>query len=424
MIPRGRLDIGWSDLAAGALACARPGDRGPLQRRVEALWSAQPDALACLSVRSGLDLLLTALAYPKGSEILVTAVTIRDMIRVVEHHGLVPVPVDLDMRTLAPRAESLRRAVGPRTKAILAAHLFGARMPLEDVAAFAREHGLLLIEDVAQSFTGLEYRGHAESDVSLFSFGPIKTATALGGALARVRDAAVLARMRAVQEGWPVQTRGRFAQRVLRFAGVHLALHRGPFTLIHALCRLAGRDHDHVISHSVRGFSGPDFFANIRHQPSYPLLALLWRRLVRLDGRRVAGRVAAAESVMTLAPGLARPARAASHHSFWTFPMLSDTPEERVRHLWANGFDATRGTWSLYAVPAPPGARADGEPYRAAAEVEDVMSRIVYLPVYPEVSRADLERLARVAQEDGRPGDYRKRAGSAANFSRQPAQQK
>src|SRR5262245_28770618 len=116
MIPRGRLDIGWSDLAAGALACGRPGDREALQRRVEALWSAQPDALACLSVRSGLDLLLGALALPKGSEVLVTAVTIRDMIRVIENHGLVPVPVDLDMRTLAPKPESLSALVGPRTK--------------------------------------------------------------------------------------------------------------------------------------------------------------------------------------------------------------------------------------------------------------------------------------------------------------------
>ena len=54
-----------------------------------------------------------------------------------------------------------------------------------------------------------------------------------------------------------------------------------------AFCRLTGRDHDHVISHSVRGFSGPDFIANIRHRPGYPMLALLWRRLVRLDGRPI-----------------------------------------------------------------------------------------------------------------------------------------
>jgi hypothetical protein len=54
MIPRGRLDIGWADLLAAAAACAWPGDRELMQRQVEALWSPSPDALACLSVRSGL----------------------------------------------------------------------------------------------------------------------------------------------------------------------------------------------------------------------------------------------------------------------------------------------------------------------------------------------------------------------------------
>jgi dTDP-4-amino-4,6-dideoxygalactose transaminase len=413
MIPRGRLDIGWRDLVAGAAACARPGDREAVQRRVEALWSPQPDALACLSVRSALDLLLAATDYPKGSEILVTAVTIRDMIRVIEHRGLVPVPVDLDMRTLAPKPESLRAVTGPRTKAILAAHLFGARMPLDALAAFARERGLLLIEDVAQSFTGLEYRGHSDVDASLFSFGPIKTATALGGALVRVRDPELLARMRAAQRAQPVQSRRRFFERVVRFAAVHLALHRLPFTLLCAWCRWTGRDHDHVVSHSIRGFSGPDFFANIRQQPSLPLLALLWRRLVRHDGARVAGRIAAAQSVLRMVPEMPRPAETASNHSYWTFPVLAAAPDDFVRGLWARGFDATRGQWSLYAVPAPEGRQP-------AAEVEDVMSRIVYVPVYPEVSRADLARLADALSGGGgvppdiaRPAPTHARIGAA-----------
>jgi dTDP-4-amino-4,6-dideoxygalactose transaminase len=82
-----------------------------------------------------------------------------------------------------------------------------------------------------------------------------------------------------------------------------------------------------------------------------------------------------------------------------------------VEHLWANGFDATRGRWSLYAVPAP-------DPDRRAVEAEEVMSQVVYLPVYPEVSRSDLERLAGAVEA------YRYRAGPAMNRSRQPALQK
>src|SRR5687768_3551106 len=100
MIPRGRLDISWAQLAFAAAACAWPGRGADAEGRAAAAWSGDGDALPCFSVRSGLDLVLRALALPRGGRVLVSAVTIRDMTRVLEHHGLVPVPVDLDMSTI------------------------------------------------------------------------------------------------------------------------------------------------------------------------------------------------------------------------------------------------------------------------------------------------------------------------------------
>ena len=55
-------------------------------------------------------------------------------------------------------------------------------MPLQPFAEKAQEHGLLLWEDCAQAFDG-RYAGHPEADAVMFSFGPIKTATALGGVI-------------------------------------------------------------------------------------------------------------------------------------------------------------------------------------------------------------------------------------------------
>ena len=60
--------------------------------------------------------------------------------------------------------------MSPRTRGIVVAHLFGSRMPLDAVFAFAREHGLVVFEDCAQVFAGRHYTGDARSDVSLFSF--------------------------------------------------------------------------------------------------------------------------------------------------------------------------------------------------------------------------------------------------------------
>jgi len=184
---RKRLDIGWADLACGLMYCAAPLSRRRLAGAIESEWSADGSALVCLSVRSGFDLLLETLDWPDGSEVLISAVTIQDMVRIIEHHGLTAVPVDIDWDSLLPGVEHVRQALTPATRAIVVAHLFGSRTRLNHLAELAAERGLLLIEDCAQAYGGHEYRGDPRADASLFSFGPIKTATALGGAVMVLR---------------------------------------------------------------------------------------------------------------------------------------------------------------------------------------------------------------------------------------------
>ena len=157
MYARLRLDIGWLDLASSLWHCAAPPDRATAQARAEAWFAAgmsSGGALCSLSLRSGLDSYFSALALPPGSEVLMSALTIPDMWKIVEQHGLVPVPVDLDVRTLAPQLDSVMRAASSKTRALLIAHLFGTRIPLEPYAEIARERGWLLLEDCAQAFTG------------------------------------------------------------------------------------------------------------------------------------------------------------------------------------------------------------------------------------------------------------------------------
>src|SRR5262245_21062104 len=85
MIPRNRPDIGWLDLFYGIGACFWPASRAAAAQRADQAWSPNGNTVVTLSVRSGFDLLLEALDLPAGSEILVSAVTIRDMTRIIEH---------------------------------------------------------------------------------------------------------------------------------------------------------------------------------------------------------------------------------------------------------------------------------------------------------------------------------------------------
>jgi perosamine synthetase len=394
MIPRKRLDIGWSDLLFGIGACLWPGSRERMRHRLERLWFPEGNGLACLSVRSGFDALLSVLDLPRGSEVLVSAITIRDMTRILEEHGLVPVPVDLDMRTLTVDPESLARAVTPRSRALLVAHLFGSRMPLEPVLSAAREHGLFVIEDCAQAYCGDGYRGHSECDVSLFSFGPIKTATALAGGLITFRDRSLRDRVEERQASWPVQGRGRFLTRIGKYSFLKLLSYRPVFSLFYRGCRLAGASHDAIISGSVRGFAGPGFFGRIRQRPSFPLLALLARRLKRCDSQGIEDRAALARLAIGLMPTVERPGDRAPWHTHWVFPIQEDEPEMLIPSLWARGFDATRGASSLCVVD-PPADRPEMEP----AQARRAFSRLLYLPVHPGLRGRDVERLAQAVQE-------------------------
>lgn len=388
MWSRKRFDIKWRDLGLAAVRCLTRRSAGAT---ADASWLA-PDRggdLACLSVRSGFDLLLGAAGFPQGSEVLVSAMTIPDMVRIIRQHGLIPVPLDLDPDLAFPPAAQIANRVTPRTRAVLIAHLFGATPPLDEHIAIARAHGLLFIEDCAQAFRGRDYAGHPEADVSFFSFGTIKTATALGGALARVRDGELLARMLQAQARYRAQSRAAYLGRIVKYVLLKALAYRLPFKCLVGVLRLLGRDHDRFLNSSVSGFAADRLFELIRHQPCAPLLDTLRRRIAEFEGRRLLRR---AERGRRLARALrgsfACPAAHLLPHAFWVFPILTEAPDPLRAELARHGFDATQGQSMI--VVDPPAGRDDLEP-RATRRF---LARILFLPFYDALPDAELDRMA------------------------------
>jgi perosamine synthetase len=349
-----------------------------------------PDGIVCLSVRSGFELLLDALQLESGDEIAFSAITHPDMVRIAEARGLRVLPVDLDLKSLAPDSQALERALGPRTRLIVVAHLFGGLAALGRAAEVARRHGIVVVEDCAQSVRCPNDRGDANSDVSLFSFGAIKTATALGGALVRVADADLAARMRARQEAWPVQPRREYAARAARFAVLRALGQPRVYALFARALAATGRDLDAVVNGSVKGFRGSELIRRIRRRPSAPLLALLARRLRRFDVARLEARARAGERIAAALPAhVRRPGQDAVDPTHWIFPILAADRDGLVSQLRRDGFDATTATSSIDAVPTPPD-RPDLQPTRA----ERAIAEVVFVPAYPELGDDELDRLA------------------------------
>lgn len=382
---RKRLDIGWLDLASGLVSSALVRDGRSDATAIEQRFGG--DALVCLSVRSALDLYLDAVRLPIGSEALVSALTVPDMALILEAHGLVVVPVDVDPRTLVPSRDDYLAAASPRTRLVLLAHLFGTRNDLDDLAALAREREWLVLDDHAQSFTGDAFVGDPRADATFFSFGPIKTATALGGAVARVPAVDVLARMREHQATWAMQRRRVFARRVIRYGLLETLALRPCYSAFCWLVAARGNDLDRAIHGAARSFPGEQLLAAIRRQPSPALLALLRRRLGSDVEARVAARVQAADRLRErLGAQVETPGAAAGMHSHWVVPVLTPDPEGLIRALRARGFDATRVA-TLDVIATPEGRRS---PTRAVA----LLDRLVYVPAYPELGERRLAELA------------------------------
>jgi dTDP-4-amino-4,6-dideoxygalactose transaminase len=398
MWSRIRLDIGLADIGHGLLACLSAPDRAKVERELEELWSREGDAIVSYSVRSAFDLMFQALDLPPGSEVLFSALNVKGMIKIVERHGLTPVPVDLDVAHMGPDLAALERAVSPRARVLVVAHLFGTRLDLDAVADFAQRHGLLLVEDCAQAFMGLDFTGHPKAAVSLFSFGPLKTATAIGGALSRVRDPALLQRMRSVQADYPLQTDRDFAVRLLKFAGLKLILTRPVFAVLTRLLRSVVSDYEDTVGDAVRGVAKLGQPSTLRKRPAAAMLAVLLRRLRRWDKAALAGRMGSARLLdRHLDGGVLRPATANPVHTYWVYPILADSPKATIAKLRDAGFDGAQQTRSQ-AVAAPPD-RPDLDPKVA----REALERLVILPCYPAIPEAEIAREAAIVNRASEP---------------------
>jgi dTDP-3-amino-3,4,6-trideoxy-alpha-D-glucose transaminase len=163
----------------------------------------------CVGVASGTDALslsLRALGVGPGDEVIVPAYTAIATWMAVGGIGARPVGVDIDPVTRCLDPERAAEAVTPRTRAIIAVHLFGEVAPMAELTALARQRGIAVVEDCAQAHGALT-DGRAVGTfgaAGAFSFYPTKNLGALGdGGAVVTSDAELADRIRLLRTyGW------------------------------------------------------------------------------------------------------------------------------------------------------------------------------------------------------------------------------
>lgn len=139
----------------------------------------------CVGVGNGLEalhLILRAYGIGEGDEVIVPSNTYIATWLAASHAGATPVPVEPIEETYNLDPSRIEAAVTPRSKAIIAVHLYGQPADMDAINAIAKKHGLKVIEDAAQAH-GASYKGRrvgSLGDAAGFSFYPGKNLGGLG----------------------------------------------------------------------------------------------------------------------------------------------------------------------------------------------------------------------------------------------------
>lgn len=126
--------------------------------------------IPCANGTDALQISMMALGLQPGDEVITPSFTYIATTEVVALLRLTPVFVEVDQRTFCMDTESLRKAITPKTKAIVPVHLYGQAANMEEILQIAAEYNLAVIEDNAQAI-GCDYT---------FSNGTIKKTGTIG----------------------------------------------------------------------------------------------------------------------------------------------------------------------------------------------------------------------------------------------------
>lgn len=207
-----RIPVACPDLGAPerryVLQCLESGwisSAGPFVPRFEATFARRcgvPYGVATNSGTGALHLALAGSGIGPGDEVLVPAWTFVATANAVVHVGATPVFVDVSPADWGIDPESAARQITRRTKAIIAAHLFGQPADMTALRRLARQAGLVLVEDASESF-GAEIEGHPVGGlghVACFSLFANKVPTTGEGGILVTRNRQLAERARRLRD--------------------------------------------------------------------------------------------------------------------------------------------------------------------------------------------------------------------------------
>jgi len=214
-IPLSSPDITQAEIDAVTAVLRTPQlSMGPELAAFEAAlaeYHSVSDAVAVSSGTAGLHLALLALGVGEGDEVIVPSFAFIAVVNSVLQVRATPVFAEIDPATLNLDSASVKRAVTPRTRAILVVHTFGVPAQMDALMGIARHHGLAVIEDASEAI-GAEFEGRRVGgfgDLAVLGFYPNKQLTTGEGGAVLAREGGYGDRLRSLRNQGRRRGRGQ-----------------------------------------------------------------------------------------------------------------------------------------------------------------------------------------------------------------------
>lgn len=195
IIPRRRINLSLSDAGVFIYLLITKelikGKHIKIFERAFARYIGAKFALGVSSGRIGLRLILESLGLVPGDEIILPAFTFAAVPKIIKECGFKPLFVDIDRNGYNIDPSLIGQKITPRTKALIATHIFGSPCDIGKMLEIAKKHKLIVIEDCAQAI-GATYNGEKVGSFGLcsfFSFESVKPFSTFGGGAVVTKDA-------------------------------------------------------------------------------------------------------------------------------------------------------------------------------------------------------------------------------------------
>ena len=158
--------------------------------------------ISCSNGTVAIHLALLALGIGEGDEVIIPDLTFAATINTVLHANATPVIVDVEEKSWCIDSKEIEKAITPKTKAIIAVHIYGQSCNMDDIMKIAQNYNLKVIEDCAEAH-GAMYDGQkvgSFGDIGCFSFFGNKVITTGEGGMCVTNNLQLDQRMRVLRD--------------------------------------------------------------------------------------------------------------------------------------------------------------------------------------------------------------------------------